>query len=71
MNDVLLDALDRLHDTGPEFDGFLADHGPMAAEALIRIGGSDAVTAWVDGYLHRLGPAPGVGRGLRTVRANA
>jgi Questin oxidase-like len=64
MNEVLLDALDRLHDTGPEFDGFLANHGPMAAEALIRIGGSDAVTAWVDGYLHRLGPAPGVVRGI-------
>jgi hypothetical protein len=53
-DDVLVDALDRLHDTGPEFDGFLANHGPMAAEALIRIGGSDAVADWVDGYLHRL-----------------
>jgi hypothetical protein len=63
-DDVLLDALDRLHDTGPEFDGFLANHGPMAAEALIRIGGSDAVAAWVDGYLHRLGPTPGVVRGI-------
>ncbi|TWF75254.1 uncharacterized protein DUF4243 [Pseudonocardia hierapolitana] len=63
-DDVLLDALQRLHDTGPEFDGFLANHGPMAAEALIRIGGSDAVPAWVDGYLHRLGPAPGVVRGI-------
>lgn len=35
---VLLDALDRLRGTGPEFDGFLANHGPMAAEALIRLG---------------------------------
>lgn len=61
---VLLDALQRLHDTGPEFDGFLANHGPMAAEALIRIGGSDAVPAWVDGYRHRLGPAPEVVRGI-------
>ncbi len=45
MNDdvVLLDALDRLRGTGPEFDGFLANHGPMAAEALVRIGASDAV----------------------------
>jgi hypothetical protein len=63
-DDVLLDALQRLHDTGPEFDGFLANHGPMAAEALIRIGGSDAVAAWVDDYLPRLGPAPGVVRGI-------
>jgi hypothetical protein len=29
--DILLDALDRLRGTGPEFNGFLADHGPMAA----------------------------------------
>jgi hypothetical protein len=63
-DDVLLDALDRLHGTGPEFDGFLANHGPMAAEALIRIGGSDGVATWIDGYLHRLGPAPGVVRGI-------
>ncbi|MDT7578131.1 MAG: hypothetical protein QOH17_4464 [Pseudonocardiales bacterium] len=33
-DDTLLDALDRLRDTGLEFDGFLANHGPMAAEAL-------------------------------------
>jgi hypothetical protein len=65
-DDVLLDALQRLHDTGPEFDGFLANHGPMAAEALIRIGGSDAVAAWVDDYLPRLGPVPGVVRGSAT-----
>jgi hypothetical protein len=63
-DDVLLDALDRLHDTGPEFDGFLANHGPMAAEALIRLGGSGAVAPWVDRYLTRLGPAPGVVRGI-------
>ncbi len=63
-DDALLDALDRLHGTGPEFDGFLANHGPMAAEALIRIGGSDAVAAWVDDYLPRLGPAPEVVRGI-------
>ncbi|MHA6626654.1 questin oxidase family protein [Pseudonocardia sichuanensis] len=63
-DDVLLDALDRLHDTGPEFDGFLANHAPMAAEALIRIGGADAVAGWVDGYLPRLGPAPAVVRGI-------
>src|ERR1700754_4496142 len=66
-DDVLLDALHRLRDTGPEFDGFLANHGPMGAEALVRIGGSDAVPAWVDGYLHRLGPAPGVVRGISDV----
>jgi Questin oxidase-like len=63
-DDVLLDAPDRLRGTGPEFNGFLANHGPMAAEALIRIGGSDAVPEWVDSYLHRLGPAPEVRKGI-------
>ncbi len=63
-HDVLLDALDRLRDTGPEFDGFLANHGPMAAEALIRIGGADAVLRWVDAYRPRLDAAPGVVRGI-------
>lgn len=61
---ALLDALDRLRGTGPEFDGFLANHGPMAAEALVRIGGADAVPGWVDGYRTRLHEAPGVVRGL-------
>jgi len=62
--DALLDALDRLKDTGPEFDGFLANHGPMAAEALTRIGGASAVPRWVDGYLGRLDSAPQVTRGI-------
>ena len=54
--DVLLDALDRLRGTGPEFGGFLANHGPMAAEALTRIGGSEAIPRWVDAT--RLGWTP-------------
>lgn len=57
-DDVLLDALDRLRGTGPEFDGFLANHGPMAAEALVRIGAADAVPRWVDRYRARLDVAP-------------
>jgi hypothetical protein len=61
---TLLDALDRLRGTGPEFDGFLANHGPMAAEALTRLGGADALPRWVDGYLVRLDSAPSVRRGI-------
>jgi hypothetical protein len=61
---ALLDALDRLRGTGPEFDGFLANHGPMAAEALTQIGGAGAVPRWVDGYLGRLDSAPEVRRGI-------
>ncbi len=63
-DDVLLDALDRLRGTGPEFGGFLANHGPMAAEALIRIGGASAVPGWVDRYRGRLDAAPAVQRGI-------
>lgn len=63
-DDVLIDALDRLRGTGPEFDGFLANHGPMAAEALVRIGAADAVPGWVDGYRTRLDAAPEVVRGI-------
>lgn len=61
---ALLDALDRLRGTGPEFDGFLANHGPMAAEALTRLGGADALPRWVDDYLIRLDSAPSVRRGI-------
>ena len=30
------EALERLHHTGPEFEGWLSNHGPMAVEALAR-----------------------------------
>ena len=55
---ALLDALDRLRGTGPEFNGFLANHGPMAAEALTQLGAAAAIPRWVDGYLSRLDSAP-------------
>ena len=48
------DAYERFHRTGPEFDGTLSNHGPMAVEAMARHGHEDAVTAWVDGYSRRL-----------------
>ena len=61
---ALLDALDRLRGTGPEFNGFLANHGPMAAEALTQLGGAEVVPGWVVGYLPRLDSAPEVRRGI-------
>jgi len=57
-NDVLDEGLTRLAATGPEFRGGLSNHGPMAAEALVRLGRSDAVEHWLDGYLPQLEPAP-------------
>lgn len=38
MPDVLDDAYEQLHTKGPEFGGWLSNHGPMAADALLRLG---------------------------------
>jgi hypothetical protein len=51
-------ALERFARTGPEYGGGLANHGPMAAEALVALGRPDAVARWVEGYASRLGPPP-------------
>jgi len=52
-------ALERFARTGPEYRGGLANHGPMAAEALGALGRSDAIAGWVLGYAGRLEPPPG------------
>src|SRR5260221_11422024 len=49
-DDALESALERLANTGPEFGGGLANHGPMAAEALVRLRRPPAGAAWVGGY---------------------
>ena len=36
--DLLDGTYERLSVTGPEAGGGLSDHGPMAAEALLRLG---------------------------------
>ncbi|MEU7571765.1 questin oxidase family protein [Micromonospora sp. NPDC049240] len=65
MDDGILDeAYHRLHRTGPEFEGWLSNHGPMAAEALVRHGQGARVHRWLDGYLRRLDDLP---RGLRPI----
>ncbi|BCJ33947.1 hypothetical protein Athai_14500 [Actinocatenispora thailandica] len=54
------EAYDRLHRTGPEFGGDrdgnngLANHGPMAAEVLVRRGHGAQLEPWLDRYLTRL-----------------
>jgi hypothetical protein len=55
---ILNEGLSRLAGTGPEFGGGLSNHGPMAAEALVRLGRPGAVSPWLDGYLKRLDDAP-------------
>ncbi|WP_283136581.1 questin oxidase family protein [Rhizohabitans arisaemae] len=60
--DLLDEALERLHRTGPEFAGGLSNHGPMAVEALVRLGHGGAIPRWVDGYLKQLDELPGTDR---------
>jgi hypothetical protein len=57
-NGALDEGLTRLAATGPEFRGGLSNHGPMAAEALVRLGRADAVERWLDGYLPSLDAPP-------------
>jgi hypothetical protein len=55
---TLDEAYQRLHATGPEFDGWLSNHGPMAAEAMVRHGHAASVHPWLDGYMRRLEEFP-------------
>jgi hypothetical protein len=55
---VLDEAYERLHDTGPEFEGWLSNHGPMAAEAMARHGHAEDVPRWLDAYMDRLEDFP-------------
>jgi hypothetical protein len=56
---VLDEAYQRLHRTGPEFAGWLSNHGPMAVDAMIRLGHPQRVPAWIDRYERRLEEPPG------------
>lgn len=58
MRGELDEVYERMRQTGPEFDGWLSNHGPMAADALLRLGAGDGVHAWLDGYAVRLEEAP-------------
>ena len=58
MPSTIDEALELLEDTGPEFGGGLANHGPMASEALIELGRADAVIPWVERYKSRLQDHP-------------
>ena len=56
--DVLDEAYERLHRTGPEFDGYLSNLGPMASEALVQLGLGEHVHHWLDGYTDKLEERP-------------
>ena len=55
---TLDEALERLHTAGPERNGWLSNHGPMAVEALVRHGQAPAVHRWLDHYSHKLEDMP-------------
>ncbi|MCW2934010.1 MAG: hypothetical protein JWM19_4972 [Actinomycetia bacterium] len=57
-DEILDESLARLARTGPEYRGGLSNHGPMAAEALVRLGRADQVEHWVDSYIQQLDDAP-------------
>ncbi|MCD9144414.1 questin oxidase family protein [Streptomyces albireticuli] len=55
---TLDEALERLHASGPEFEGWLSNHAPMAVEALVRHGQAATVHPWLDVYRTRLDELP-------------
>ncbi|MET9643668.1 questin oxidase family protein [Streptomyces syringium] len=57
-NGTLDEALRRLHACGPEYRGYLSNHGPMAVEALARRGRAGTVHRWLDAYEARLEDVP-------------
>jgi hypothetical protein len=64
---TLDEAYQRLHKTGPEFDGWLSNHGPMVAEAMARNGHAGDVHGWLDGYVLGLEDFP---RGTGAIEAD-
>ena len=58
------EALERLHRTGPEFDGWMSNHGPMVVEALARRGAAATIHRWTDDYSRRLDQLPAPSRPL-------
>ncbi len=57
------EALELLKGTGPEFqDGKYSNHGPMAAEALARLGRAEAIVPWVERYRRGLDVHPRASR---------
>ncbi|MBO8191899.1 DUF4243 domain-containing protein, partial [Streptomyces oryzae] len=56
---TLDEALERLHISGPEREGWLSNHAPMAVESLVRHGQAPAVHRWIDAYRDKLEDMPG------------
>ncbi|MEU8295854.1 questin oxidase family protein [Micromonospora sp. NPDC048909] len=61
---TLDEAYERVRHSGPERDGWLSNHAPMAVEALAHHGHEEAVHRWLDAYADRLDERP---RGIRPI----
>lgn len=57
MTTILDEAFDRFADCGAEFGPGLANHGPMASDALVALGRTESIAPWVDRYIRKLEPA--------------
>jgi hypothetical protein len=65
-DDVYDEALERLAGRAPEWGpAGLANHGPMAADALVHLGHPAAVPGFIDRYLPHLDEGPGPGEALK------
>jgi hypothetical protein len=56
---IVDEALERFHATDDEFHGGLTNHGPMAVDALARLGAVDAIVPWAQDYERHLRPYDG------------
>ncbi|MFF0445726.1 questin oxidase family protein [Streptomyces sp. NPDC004609] len=56
---TLDEALERIHLSGPEREGWLSNHAPMAVEALVRHGQARTAHRWLDRYRDKLEAMPG------------
>jgi hypothetical protein len=56
--DTIDSALELVTTRGPEFNGGLSNHGPMAADALIAMGREGDVERWAEWYAAKLVDAP-------------
>ncbi|RKN29122.1 questin oxidase family protein [Micromonospora musae] len=61
---MLDEAYERVQHTGPERNGWLSNHAPMAVEALTHRGHGETVHRWLDSYLTQLEDRP---RGISAI----
>lgn len=47
---ILDEAYQRFHQTSPEYNDWLSNHGPMAVESLVHHGHAETVHPWIDEY---------------------